>query len=94
MKLETVEDDLAKLYSYLKSVNSSAPIPKVTPHGHNRVLDASVDKLRLVSQEMKDMDPRVVDGILDLYKEDFVSAGYGWDAEEGAFCRTNGFDCC
>jgi hypothetical protein len=93
MKLETISDDIEELYSYLRSVNSSVHLPNMV-HVHSRIHEMDIDKLRLVSDLTRKIDPEIMRGIMKIYAKDLLWAGYGWNKRQGAVCAVGDKGCC
>ena len=92
IKLETVDSDIDQLYAYLRSVNRSVPLPKLS-HRRDRLI-GETDKLRLISELVKDIQPKIMEDIMNFLQYDLLFGGYTWDRKHGAKCNTGKNNCC
>ena len=93
MKLEVITEELGELYDYLRSVNSSVQVPELV-HTHKQVHNMDVNKLDLVSELTSKFNLDVMRGVMDMYRQDFIWAGYDWNKKEGATCKEGDKGCC
>ena len=81
------------LYDYLRSVNSSDRLPEAPPQKHVRISDPNVNRLRVVSDMLKDMNQDIITNITELYRKDIKWAGCDWN-RDGALCKLGSRSCC
>ena len=79
--METIDDDIDPVLDHLKNPDR----PRPTLPGRN-VVRNSTDNMARLLKKFRNINPDILQRLLEIYANDFKLFGYTWDSESGAGC--------
>ena len=92
-RLETLDTDVEVMYQHLLRLDASEPIHRIT-HDNKVRPENGIEKLKQIKTLYENIDTKMTQGLVDVYKRDFCLFGYQWDIEDGATCLYGDLQCC